>query len=121
MLGALACAFAPLPADVVERTYSTAVYPLLQRAITRLSNRVPLAMLDVLLVGLTVAVVVMLIHAVREARRTRATGPLLRTFAHLAASGAVRYILFLLLWGFNYRRVLDAGAPRPRSRGAFLR
>jgi len=115
---ALACAFAPLPAAVVERTYSTAVYPLLQRAITRLSNRVPLAMFDFLLVGLTVAVVVMLIQAAREARRTRTTGPLLRTLARLTASGAVLYILFLVLWGFNYRRepmserlVFDRAAP----------
>jgi len=103
--GALVCAFAPLPAAVIERSYSTGLYAEIQRSLTPLSNRLPFAMLDVLGVGLAVAVVVTLAQAIRDAWRMRAPSRLIRTLGHLAASGAVLYLLFLLLWGFNYRRV----------------
>ncbi len=120
VIGALVCAFAPMSATVIERWYSTGIYAGLQRAITPLSNRLPFAIFDVLLVGLASGVVVALTQAIREAWRARAAGRLVRTLTHLAASGAVVYILFLLLWGFNYRRVsmperlvLDRAAPSP--------
>jgi hypothetical protein len=116
--GALMCAFAPLPAAVVEQRYSVGFYPHLQRSMTPLSNLLPFAILDVLLVGLTVATIVTLTQGIREAWQTRMARKLFRTVAHLAAIGAVLYVLFLLLWGFNYRRlpmparlVLDRAAP----------
>jgi hypothetical protein len=118
LIGALVCAFAPLPAAILEQRYSISIYPHLQRSITPLSNRLPFAILDVLLVGLTVATIVTLTQAIREAWQTRIPARLIRTLAHLAAVGAGLYILFLLLWGFNYRRlpmparlVLDRAAP----------
>ena len=118
VIGALVCAFAQVPAAVIERMYSAGLYPELQRAITRLSNRLPFAIFDVLLVGLALTVVVALTQSIREAWRMRAVGRLARTLAHLAASAAAGYILFLRLWGFNYRRVsmperlvLDRAAP----------
>ena len=117
-IGALAGAFAPWPAAIIEQRYSVGFYPELQRSITPLSNRLPFAILDVLLVGLTVAVIVTLTQAIREAWHARKASRLFRTLSHLAAIGAVLYILFLLLWGFNYRRlpmparlVLDRAAP----------
>ncbi len=117
-IGALACAFAPLPAVIIEQRYSEGFYPQLQRAITPVSNRLPFAILDVLLVGLAIATIVTLTRAIREVCHTRKAARLLRTLAHLAAIGAVFYILFLLSWGFNYRRlpmparlVLDRAAP----------
>ena len=117
-IGALLCAFAPLPARLLEQRYSVDFYPHLQRSITPLSNRLPFAILDVLLVGLTVAAIVTLTRAIREAWHARKASRLFRPLAHLAAIGALLYILFLLLWGFNYRRlpmparlVLDRAAP----------
>src|SRR5258706_9740183 len=116
--GALICAFAPLPAALVEQRYSVGFYPHLQRLMTPLSNLLPFAILDVLLVGLAVASIVTLTQAIREAWQTRMARKLFRTLSHLAAIGAVLYLLFLLLWGFNYRRlpmparlVLDRAAP----------
>ncbi len=120
LIGALICAFAPLPATSIERTYSAGIYPVLQRAITPMSNSLPFAIFDVLLPGLAVAVVVALGRAIRGAWRMRSAGRLLRTLAHFAAAGAAGYLLFLLLWGFNYRRVsmserlvLDRAMPSP--------
>jgi hypothetical protein len=117
-IGALVCAFAPLPSAILEQHYSIGFYPQLQHSITPLSNQLPFAILDVLLVGLTVATIVTLTRAIRDAWHTRTAARILRTLAHFAAMGAVLYILFLLLWGFNYRRlpmparlVLDRVAP----------
>ncbi len=102
---ALALALAPLPARLVERWFSSGVYPLLERALTSVSNLLPFAILDILLAGAAIALAVTLTRAVRESSRSRSVGPLLRAVAHVAAAAAGVYLLFLLLWGFNYRRV----------------
>jgi hypothetical protein len=106
-VGAAAVVFAvaPLRPRWVEAWYSTSVYPHIQRVLTPASNYLPFAVLDVLLIVTIGAVVVVLAKAVREARRTRTVRSLAQTIAHLAAAAASLYILFLLLWGFNYRRV----------------
>jgi len=119
---AAALAFAPLRATWIESRYSTSVYPQLERAITPISNRVPFALLDLLLVGLLIALTIKLAHTVRHAWRTRSLGRLGQNLLHLATASAAVYILFLLLWGLNYRRVampdrlvIDRAAPRPEQ------
>ena len=47
---AAAAAFVPTSSDRIERLYSTGAYPLLQRGATALSNAVPFALFDALLV-----------------------------------------------------------------------
>lgn len=115
-------AFVPLSAPWVEAHYSASFYPRLERALTPLSNRVPFAWLDVLLVGLLIAVVIKLGRAVRHTWRTRAAAALARPLWQLATIGAALYILFLLLWGLNYRRVpmpdrlvVDRASPTPEQ------
>ena len=44
---ALLAGFAPADASLVERWYSTGVYPVIQRILTTVSNLVPFALLDV--------------------------------------------------------------------------
>ena len=102
---AVVFAFAPLRPASIEAWYSTSIYPHVERALTPLSNGVPFAILDLLLVGLAVAVIVILSRAARDAWRRRTWRRLLTTLAHFLAGAAAIYILFLLLWGFNYRRV----------------
>ena len=94
---AAALAFAPLRATWIESRYSTSVYPQLERAITPISNRVPFALLDLLLVGLLIALTIKLAHTVRHAWRTRSLGRLGQNLLHLATASAAVYILFLLL------------------------
>ena len=102
---AVLLAVVPLRPRWVEEWYSTALYPRIERLLTPASNSLPFAVLDVLLVVTVIAVFVVLAHALRETWRTRTVRRLARTLAHLAAAAASLYILFLLLWGFNYRRV----------------
>jgi uncharacterized protein DUF3810 len=102
---AVVAAAAPLRADAVERWYSTRLYPLIQQVLTRITNLVPIALLDVLLVTASIVVVVAIARGVRQAWRTRRAAPLLSVLGHLAAAAAMVYLLFLGLWGLNYRRV----------------
>lgn len=115
-------ALAPLRPQWIEAWYSTAAYPRIERALTPLSNGLPFALLDLLLVVLATAVIVSIGTAVRVAWRTRTFGRLGRTLGDVAAGAAVIYVLFLLLWGFNYRRVqmpdrlvVDRDRPTPEQ------
>jgi hypothetical protein len=95
---------APVPPEVVERWYSQGLYPRLQPVVTTLSNLVPFAWLDVLIGVALVAAGVCIGRAWRDTSR-----PPLRRATGVAMGGleaaAVLYLVFLLAWGFNYRRV----------------
>ena len=105
VLGAIVCALAPFSPSFVERWYSTGLYPRIQHVLTPLTNLIPFALFDVLTIGAVVLVIVSLVRAVRRARQNRRFSILLGTLANLAVGAAAAYVIFLLLWGFNYRRV----------------
>lgn len=99
---AVLAALVPFPASLVERWYSSGIYPALQSTITPVTNRVPVALFDVAAIGLAAALVW------RFARVRRRSGFLRAGFAAaagLVTAGAVLYLLFLAIWGLNYRRV----------------
>jgi uncharacterized protein DUF3810 len=100
---ALAAAFVPLPAPLVERAYSTSFYPLWQSLATSISNVVPLAVFDFLIAGVLLAW--MLLAAV-DLRRSRGWGRAFgRVLVRTAVWSAAFYLLFLASWGLNYRRL----------------
>jgi hypothetical protein len=118
VIAAVAVGLVPLSARRVESWYSTGFYAHLQRSLTPVSNAVSFAFLDLVFVMLVIGVVVWMTRAVRRAWQTRRFSPLAHTAAHLLAAAAAVYILFLVAWGFNYRRVhmperlvLDRAAP----------
>lgn len=104
----LAAALAPIPARAVETWFSTRAYPPVQRLVTSITNLAPLALLDVLLVVAVAGLAVAAVRTVRRARRERRAAPALRFLGHLAAAAAAVYLVFLSVWGFNYRRVAMA-------------
>ena len=119
---ALVAAFAELPRALVERWYSTGLYPVVQQVLTPVSNLLPFAWLDVMVIAAVPAALFALIRAGRSAWRARRPVILLVAVGHLAAAAAALYLVFLILWGFNYRRmpmeerlVLDRGAPAPAA------
>jgi len=105
---AVGAALLPLPSAIIERVYSTQVYSGVQPLLTSLSNLAPFALFD----GLAIAVVLSWIAlAVRDLTsvkgRLRAAAVILwRTIVWSAAL----YLMFLLTWGLNYRRVRLADA-----------
>jgi hypothetical protein len=104
VLFAAAAALAPLPPALVERAYSTSLYLRLQRVVTSTSNLAPFALFDALLIvtlaAWLIAVGVDLVRH-RGAWMLIVARLLLRTIVWSAAF----YLVFLLVWGLNYRRV----------------
>jgi hypothetical protein len=99
---AVGAALMPLPPAAVEWLYSAHLYATLQPWLTSLSNRAPFALLDV---AIGAAAVVWIALAARDLRcapgRLRgARHIVVRTIVWCAAL----YLLFLALWGLNYRR-----------------
>lgn len=100
--GAAVVAVMPIPRGVVERLYADGFYPRLQRAVTTLSNLVPFALFDAL------CLVLIAIFAVASFRALRDRGwrlGWLRIGWILLRGAAVLYLVFVAIWGLNYRRV----------------
>ena len=102
---AVVAALVPMPAALIERWYSNTLYPPMQRLLTSLTNLLPFAFFDILIVAASVAVVVIAAGAVGAVRRQRRAAPALAALGTLATAVASVYLLFLLMWGLNYRRV----------------
>jgi hypothetical protein len=98
MLGALA----PLPAAMVERWYSLTFYPPLQRVLTSSSNLVWFALFDVMWIGAIAAAAVVARRRIIVAGWRNGT---LRFAGDLLRAAALLYLVFLVIWGLNYRRV----------------
>lgn len=99
---ATAAAVAPTPAGLVERLYSNGVYAQVQPVVTGVTNRLPVAVLDV---GVGILLIWLLLVMVRAYRRRGMVAAGLRALGWLLTTGAVIYLLFLASWGLNYRRV----------------
>ena len=97
VIAALAAAFLPLPAQLIERWYSRAWYSRFQSVVTPAANLVPLALFDI---AVAVAVVAALIYLWRQ-RPLRVASIL----GSLMVVAAALYLVFLFTWGLNYRRV----------------
>lgn len=111
---ALAAALVPLDPAQVERWYSNGFYPRLQAVVTTLTNRIPVSLLDVAVgIGIVGGAFVLV-------RRTGALGfrrALVRATLFLIPCLAVLYLVFLLMWGLNYRRLpLDRKLDYDRAR-----
>jgi hypothetical protein len=102
---AVALALAPLPPPAVERFYSNGVFPPLQRSLTWLSNLAPFALFDLLLAGLLVWWIASLGRDIIRFRQRRVRDAALRAIVRTVTVAAVVYLVFLITWGLNYRRV----------------
>jgi Protein of unknown function (DUF3810) len=102
ILLALAAALAPVPPTLVEARYSRGIFPAIQTAVTPITNVVPFALLDVAAI---VALIVLGSWLYRASRRSGVARALLFGIAPLVTVAAAAYLIFLVMWGFNYRRV----------------
>jgi hypothetical protein len=94
----------PVPPAVVEHWYSRGFYPRLQPVITSASNLVPFAWLDAFIAVALVAAGVWIGRAWHDSSR-RPLGRAVGIVMGGLEAAAVLYLVFLLVWGFNYRRV----------------
>ena len=115
---ALACLLLPISPLFVERWYSTGLYPVVQRLFTPAANLLPFALFDLITIAAAALAVRAIVRAIRLARQNRNWRPVWTTTVNLATAAAAIYVVFLVCWGFNYRRVpmtarliIDRGAP----------
>jgi len=115
---AIAAAYAPAAPQATERWFSTGLYPRLQHVLTPLSNIIPFAVFDLVIAAGLIFVLVILGRGTAAACRARRVAPAIHALRRVVVSAAVVYLAFLLLWGFNYRRVamadrlsMDSGGP----------
>src|SRR5450755_4201336 len=102
VLCAAAAALVPLPPALVDRWYTARIYGTLQPLVTSLSNLAPFAVLDLFLGAIAAA---WLTLAVRDF--LRAPNPVRGAWSVVARTlvwSSALYLLFVALWGFNYRR-----------------
>ena len=101
---AVVMAVIPLPRALVETVYSQRAYPIVRQLVIGFSSLTGLVLFDLLLTGVLVALLgwwtLRLIRASRGGR--------LRALVSLAGQtvvfAAVLYLMFLGIWGLNYRR-----------------
>lgn len=101
-IGAVAAALVPLPPAAVERWYSRGIYPVVQSVLTPASSIVPFALFDIASIALVVAWIV---FVVRRWRARGAKAGLAAAGLSLVTGASILYLVFLGLWGLNYRRV----------------
>lgn len=100
---AAALALAPLPPSLVERWYGMTVYPVIARALAYVSGVVPVACLDLLLLG-TLAWLGLLVRDAARAPRGGRAAAWGGAVGRLVVAAASLYLVFLACWGLNYRR-----------------
>ena len=102
---AMLCAVAPTSPRAVERLYSQGVYIAWQPVLTSTSNLVPIAMIDPLLLLVLAAWLLLGGRDLARASRDGWWRSLARIAMRTLAWSAAAYLVFLVTWGFNYRRV----------------
>lgn len=118
VVGAALLAAVPLPSAWVERWFSTGIYAVVQPLVSSVTSLLPVALLDLLLLAAAVWVARAVVRVVRaRGHRLRELGVQLRRVVVL---GAAVYLVFLAMWGLNYRRPpitarLDYSAARVTS------
>lgn len=99
---AAVAAIVPYPAGLVERFYTRGLYPEVQPVLTGASNAVPVAVLDLVAALLVTFFIVIVVRRWRQRGLVSAVG---RALTFTLTTGAVLYLLFLVTWGLNYRRI----------------
>jgi hypothetical protein len=102
VIAAVAAALVPIPAQSVERWYSSALYPRLQTVLTPFSNLIPISLIDL---GVAALLLAAMVWVRRRARRDEWKAAAWSTTLALSSTAAILYLVFLLTWGLNYRRV----------------
>jgi hypothetical protein len=102
---ALLFALAPLPDWMVEQFYSRGVYPTLQIWITTVTNLVPVAILDLMILGALCILVLRTSSLFVAVRKRGVISAAWEAIRRLVRAASIITIVFMWVWGFNYRRV----------------
>jgi uncharacterized protein DUF3810 len=120
---ALILMFAPVPDWLINDFYAVSLYPRLQQVATSATNFLSFALLDVLIVAVGLMVMFSALRLLRTASNRGLMEALWDGTRRLLRGGAMVIILFLVGWGYNYRRMPlertfpggQAAAPTPEA------
>jgi hypothetical protein len=101
---ALLLMFAPMPGWAIDSFYAEDIYPGLQRLLTSATNVLPFAVLDVMIIAVLLMVIFSGLRALQTASARGLFEGLWDVARRLLRGSAVLIILFLIGWGYNYRR-----------------
>jgi hypothetical protein len=101
---ALLLMFAPMPGWVIDSFYAEDIYPGLQRLLTSATNFLPFAVLDVMIIAVLLMVLFAVLRVLRIVSTQGLAEGLWDGMRRLLRGSAVLIILFLVGWGYNYRR-----------------
>jgi len=101
---ALFLMFAPLPDWAINDFYPREFYPGLQRIVTSGTNFLPFAVLDVLIIAVSLMALFGLLRVLRIAGNQGFIEALWDGLRRLLRAAALIVVLFLVGWGYNYRR-----------------
>ncbi len=102
---AIVLTFFHLPAAFIERFYANGFYPRLQSLVTPLTNLLPFAIYDGLLLGLIIGVPAWWTRRIVCAGKGRRWRTVVHLFINTVVFAATAFVLFQILWGFNYARL----------------
>ena len=108
---ALGLAVVPTPAAWVESVYSRNAYLISQNVLTPLSSLTSIALFDLVLTAGALGISAWWLVALRRAGRGRWVRTIARMVLNTATVAAAIYIVFLVVWGLNYRREPLTGGP----------
>ena len=128
IIAAVALAVLPLPAALVERFYTNGFYLRLQSVLTPLSNLLPFALIDLLMIALIVGLPAWWVARIWKARRGERLRALALASFNTLVLAAAAFLSFQLLWGLNYLREpltdkleYDEGRLTADARAEFIR
>jgi hypothetical protein len=95
----------PIPGWVVEQFYSRGVYPQIEKWLTAGSNLVPFALLDLFIILVLYFTLKRFMRLVSVARHESVMDALWEGVRRLGRAVSVIVIVFMVIWGLNYRRL----------------
>lgn len=105
VMAAILLTFFQLPAAFIERFYANGFYPRLQSLFTPITNLLPFAVYDGLILGLIFGVPAWWVVRIVRAGKGRRLRALANLFINTLVFTAAAFLLFQMLWGFNYSRL----------------
>ena len=117
---ALIATLVPIPAWIVDDFYSRDMYPWLQKIMTSVTNVLPFALLDLIIVIAVIATLRRTYRLFHVARQRGIIDAIWEAVRRIVRNVSILIILFLWAWGFNYRRLpletaLHGGAATPAA------
>ena len=95
----------PIPAPIVDTWYADGIFPVIQHIVTPVTNVLPVALFDILLLAVAVWLLIVIWRGTTAGWRAKEIWPIATVGWRVIVAAATLYVVFLAMWGLNYQRV----------------